>query len=162
MYVHYKVPGYHTSYIIPDTCIHPVPVLFDVLRVSLRVVEGSLETPLFYLSQLAVLKTGCTKYTRSVPTVYSTAVLGTLLLTFLVARFRQCHNSTVVELTESQSFTAFSPDRVLVCIACWQNFILPGLVDFFWYCVPYRRLCHATPPTLINLTNFSVETSGQG
>ena len=50
IHVHYKVPGYHTSYIIPDTCIHPVPVLFDVLRVSLRVVEeGSLlETPLFY------------------------------------------------------------------------------------------------------------------
>jgi len=65
MCVHYKVPGYHTSYIIPDTCIHPVPVLFDVLRVSLRVVEvGAMETPLFYLSQLAVLKTGYTKYTR--------------------------------------------------------------------------------------------------
>ena len=66
IHVHYKVPGYHTSYIIPDTCIHPVPVLFDVLRVSLRVVEvGAMETPLFYLSQLAVLKTGyTTKYTR--------------------------------------------------------------------------------------------------
>jgi hypothetical protein len=71
MYI-YRVPGYHTSYIIPDTCIHPVPVLFDVLRVSLRVVEeGSLETPLFYLSQLC-LKPGIPKV---YPVVYQLCII---------------------------------------------------------------------------------------